>query len=1244
MLATVIKKSTYKHGYLFLVAAWLYTISFAFTNYWSYNSSPQNVKNTLERYVATQENSFKEVLKDTAYLNAMLVKHSRAADEKMQEKSYGLFAYTFNDIGNPIQAFWNTIEMSVSIEDIKRADGDYVVNYQNGIFELLKRTITIKNKTCVVAALVPLHWQYFLENKYLSSKFASVERISSLYKITYDSNQYPIKNSRGQTLFYIARTANADSEKPDTISVTLRIVTILLLLAFFNNVARDICTKYSFFKGLYFLAFALCLFRLLISFTSFPFYLNTLDIFVLPKGSNRVTNTSLGDLLVNAIFFFQIITYVFFNRKHAAMPKQKETRFLSIAALAIFSWFTLGICDVVRDMLYNSNASFDVNNFFGLNIYTVIGLIILSMMILCYYYFSWLLVLPSIKAGMQLPTRMAIVAAAGLFYVSIDARSPLIEMKLAAIVWLCVYMALLQFRLKDRHLPIIKSSFFVFWIISFTAAISAILLFIKKDYELETRKNVAVQLAAQIDPYSEDVLKIATTGLTPAFLEGNFSRLQNEETNKHIKDSLISANFSGYLNKYETRIYTYDGNLLPLFNEDQTSYYTIDNIVQNLPANQRSENIKGLYFLENTSASFSYIYKTDIVSKDSGFLGHIAVTVIPKKYKTDAIYPELFRQANDLQTDINRYSFAIYKNRDLINYSSDYPFSDSLQTSTLPMLQYEERTRDGYNELWYKTTDNKVVLIVSKNTLLVEYLTLFATLFCITIIIILCYNLGIFLLRTRLNKSNIFPPFYLNIRSQVQATIVLISLFSFIVIGVATVSFFIARYNSATEEKLSKTIQIIINEIQDATRSEIVLNDTSNIGNNTDLDRKIVEIANLNNTDVNFYDIYGNLNVSTQPYIYNKQVLSNKMHPEAFYNLHDLGNISFTQKEYIKSFSFISIYAPVKSENGDTIAYLNIPYLRSQTEINQEISNLLVTLINLNALIFVMSGIVALLLTKRITSSLELIGNKMRVLHFGEKNEQIKWDKKDEIGVLVNQYNKMVRQLEDSAVALARSERAGAWQEMARQVAHEIKNPLTPMKLSIQYLQRAISSNAPNVKELSERMADTLVEQIDQLAKIAGDFSQFSNINNATPEAVNITDVLQSLYTLHLAGSDSHIKYVAPQDDIYINADRTQIQRLFTNLVKNAEEAALPDEVAHVTIEAYTKNSNVIVTIADKGTGIPQDKQHRIFEPNFTTKSSGTGLGLAICKGIVEKAGGKLWFTTELNKGTKFYVELPLYL
>jgi nitrogen fixation/metabolism regulation signal transduction histidine kinase len=298
-------------------------------------------------------------------------------------------------------------------------------------------------------------------------------------------------------------------------------------------------------------------------------------------------------------------------------------------------------------------------------------------------------------------------------------------------------------------------------------------------------------------------------------------------------------------------------------------------------------------------------------------------------------------------------------------------------------------------------------------------------------------------------------------------------------------------------------------------------------------------------------------------------------------------------------------------------------------------------LINLNAFIFLLAGAIAFFLANKITSSFSLISAKMREVNLGTINEEIHWTNRDEIGALVNEYNKMVKKLEASANALARSEREGAWREMARQVAHEIKNPLTPMKLSIQHLQRAIDSGSPNVKELSERMAATLVEQIDQLSKIAGDFSQFANIGNIKPEVVNIEQVLQALIGLYSSDGKLQLHYSTNTSHSQIYADKTQINRLFTNLIKNAVEASPEDSSVDIYISILRIGNNIRVSIKDEGSGIPEETQKKIFSPNFTTKTSGTGLGLAICKAIVEKANGSIWFETEAGKGTTFFVEFP---
>jgi len=323
-------------------------------------------------------------------------------------------------------------------------------------------------------------------------------------------------------------------------------------------------------------------------------------------------------------------------------------------------------------------------------------------------------------------------------------------------------------------------------------------------------------------------------------------------------------------------------------------------------------------------------------------------------------------------------------------------------------------------------------------------------------------------------------------------------------------------------------------------------------------------------------------------------------------------------------------------------AYLNVPSYSTQDELKQEISNFLVTLINLNAFIFLVAGAISLFITNRITYSFTLIGHKMREINLSKSNQQIDWNRRDEIGELVKEYNKMVIKLEESAEALAKNEREGAWRQMARQVAHEIKNPLTPMKLSIQYLQKAIDNNSPNVKEMTSNVAKTLVEQIDHLSKIASDFSQFANIGNPKKEVFDLHEMIYSLSSLYEATDNLEFTWNPLNQRVLLFADKTQLNRLFTNLLQNAIEAASDRDRRVILVTEKLDEDFVTISITDNGEGIPENTRSKIFTPNFTTKSSGTGLGLAMSKSIVENAEGDIWFETEEGLGTTFYVKIPL--
>jgi signal transduction histidine kinase len=499
------------------------------------------------------------------------------------------------------------------------------------------------------------------------------------------------------------------------------------------------------------------------------------------------------------------------------------------------------------------------------------------------------------------------------------------------------------------------------------------------------------------------------------------------------------------------------------------------------------------------------------------------------------------------------------------------------------------------------------------------------------------------ILQTRFKRKQLAHLFQLKIKSQIQSTIIFISVVSFLVIGVTTITFFISRFNLNNEERLTRAIQVMANEINSRTTSRESIEMQSNPGGfGNELQQVISDISEQHNADINYYSTGGNLLISTQPYIYNKKLLSDKMDAIAYQQLSKNKSIRFLQSEEIGSFRFLSVYKPLTDPAGITYAYLNIPYLNTQTELNQEISGFLATLLNLNAFIFLIAGAIAFYITNRITASFELIGRKMQQISLGKINETIQWNRSDELGLLILEYNKMVKKLEESAGALAENERELAWREMARQVAHEIKNPLTPMKLSIQYLQSAIGRGDPNLPELYQKTNETMITQIDQLSRIAGDFAQFAQISQAKLQPVNLKEVLGKWIRLYTSSPTCEIDLQYAGDSFMILGDEGHINRLFTNLVLNALQANTDtSKKTQIRIVCSLQDDRVVVSVSDDSGGIATEFTHLLFTPNFTTKTAGTGLGLAICKRIMEQAGGSIRFETEWGRGTTFFMEWP---
>lgn len=318
------------------------------------------------------------------------------------------------------------------------------------------------------------------------------------------------------------------------------------------------------------------------------------------------------------------------------------------------------------------------------------------------------------------------------------------------------------------------------------------------------------------------------------------------------------------------------------------------------------------------------------------------------------------------------------------------------------------------------------------------------------------------------------------------------------------------------------------------------------------------------------------------------------------------------------------------------VAIFTIDFFREETDFY---NTWLEQLLSLYVFLLLIAGALGILIANSISEPIVQIGQKLGDTQL-QDNEPLSWPRKDEIGRLVQNYNQMILALDESAQRLATSERESAWREMAKQVAHEIKNPLTPMKLQLQQLLRLEKEDPERAREWSGRIAKRMIEQIDGLARIATAFSHFARLPKAQLSRFDLKDTLLSVAELHQL-SEGEIKLCLPDEACEVEADRDQIVRVLNNLVRNAMQAMEQVERPALKLSLIETEDHYLVEVEDNGIGIPPEVQARIFQPNFTTKSSGMGLGLAMCRNIVDQAGGSIRFQTTLEQGTTFTVELP---
>lgn len=717
-----------------------------------------------------------------------------------------------------------------------------------------------------------------------------------------------------------------------------------------------------------------------------------------------------------------------------------------------------------------------------------------------------------------------------------------------------------------------------------------------------------------------------------------------DETKAEFEKRLRELYFGPYISDFEVNFLDFNALGRSYRQENSYDYPSI----QQLFKSEDCVPITGNFVkVNNYKLKGSFIGRFD-VSSAAGYHGVYFVILSPRLSSMEGRLSDLFNRnvLEPLYTD-NQYSFAIYNNNRL-NYSygsEDYPLANTFDTLSGFV------TQEGVSHFVLKDSAKNTVVLSRSEVDFISSLTGFTVLGLGGIMLVMLYYFVLWLrqrliamgeitgrkvkilknLRSRMPLGNQGELFISN-RLQLYVTWMVFA--TFLVVLFVTVNYFVRNYTESQKDELRQKTHEIASKLNSKINIDAVY-DKYQTG-------LVYDLAEYYNTDINLYRADGTLLVSTNDRLIAESVRGRLMNPAVYRKMDALGSSTSLVNENLGDLDYISSYTALLNKDLQVKGYLNLPYFSNRRDLYRDISEYAVTIINLFALVFAIMIVIAYLVAQRIALPLNLIRKQLASVKIGERNQPLEWDKNDEIGLLVKEYNKMIVELENSLNLLAESERQGAWREMAKQVAHEIKNPLTPMRLSLQHLQFSLQRNDENLKDKIQKTSELLIRQIDSLSQMAEEFSSFAKMPEPKLQDVNLVQVVSDAVLLLGKESDMPIDWKFVKDDVRVMADPLQLGRVFTNILKNAIQSIPEGRTGEIAAELKIQGKLVIVEFSDNGKGIPESLRDKIFSPNFSTKNSGMGLGLAISRKIVEQLGGAITYQTKEGVGTTFTITLPV--
>ena len=1048
----------------------------------------------------------------------------------------------------------------------------------------------------------------------------------------------------GQPLCYLLANGPVESSLAQAIKFLFVGLAFLLFLVFLQRVATYLSDRYSDWTGALFMLGCSVGLMALNQFTQFT----DGQFGRLPLFSTRFENGgilgahNLGDWLLHLLLLLWIMVFFHQNLKPISLRQASQPLRLGIAAVyyaAIMAgiWYSV---DLLGGLVWRSGVTFDFENIFNLKLNGLMTLTGIIVWIAILFLFSHR-VLQTIKDFelTQVQRVMSMLPAAALLYV-VSIAFPVWQVNaLYLLAFGLMYLVIFDY-FTDWDEP--GFGWVACWLLLFSFFTALLLFRFNGDKDRNTRFSLAIELADErdtlaVEPALRQLAAVLKNDTSLAMLLKPWPfRPDAEPLEAHINRQVYAEKM--LFQHFRLRLYALDkdGQSLIIGQNRGPEYLITQNWEQARPL----KGTDAVRYRTSEEGKLRYILRLPVDRMLDPSQTADVFCFFDREYpSTTRVYSELFYNLPyEGLGDLRRYDFSVWKDGKRIVEKG--PGSTAALNMALNAGEIRElRTADRV-EAVYRSADEQTRSAVGRAAGgRFKQVYLVAILFTLS-------SLFLFLLALLNSVFHFLPKsfrFYLSTKGSLAKRIqywnIMLIGGAFIVIGFFTYQ----HFNKAATEKERGNLEYRAEAVLNHLRSQVGDLPAGSDSLLRDLPRTLAPFSNSLSMDVNLYTPSGDLLYTTQPALQQVGVLPSRMPVYVEGAMRQQRQSEATVTESVAGYTYSSRYFALRNNQNDIMAYIGVPYLLAERKIGPEVSDFIGILASLYMFLLLIAYTVTYLLARSIIKPINLISERIQELRFEDQNQPLDYagDTEDELSELINGYNAMVDKLEDSKTKLIRLEREGAWREMARQIAHDIKNPLTTMKLSMQQLER-LSGNPEQAAAYLKKAITRLIEQIDSLAQIASEFSMFANLDIQQKSDMIINDVVESVYDLFSEQKNVKLSLNIPDERFNIKADKNHLIRVFNNLIINAIQAIPSDREGHIKVGLYQQGNTAVVKISDNGGGIPPEIRERVFEPNFTTKTSGSGLGLAICKKIIEALDGTIRFETRDNEGTDFFVEMPI--